>query len=91
MNKTKITKDESENLVEKDSVTRRDFIVLTASAVAAVGAASFVWPIIDSMNPSAEVLALSSTEVDISAIKEGQTIKITWRGKPVFIKHMLQL
>jgi ubiquinol-cytochrome c reductase iron-sulfur subunit len=66
---------------------KRDFIVLTASAVAAVGAAACVWPIVDSLNPAEDVLALSSTEVDISNVKPGQTIKVMWRGKPVFITH----
>lgn len=67
--------------------TRRDFMVLTASAMGAVGAAAALWPFIDSMNPSADVLALASTEVDLSAIAEGQEIKVMWRGKPVFIRH----
>ncbi len=66
---------------------RRDFVVLTASAVAAVGAAACAWPIIDSLNPAENVLALSSVEVDLSNIKPGQTIKVMWRGKPVFITH----
>jgi ubiquinol-cytochrome c reductase iron-sulfur subunit len=75
---------------EKEAVNRRDFIVLTASAVGAVGLGAFVWPVVDSLSPSADVLALASTEVDLSPIKEGQTIKIMWRGKPVFIKHMTE-
>jgi ubiquinol-cytochrome c reductase iron-sulfur subunit len=67
--------------------TRRDFIVLTAQAMAAVGAATIAWPFIDSMNPAADTLALSSTELDLSPIAEGQAITIKWRGKPVFIRH----
>ncbi len=67
--------------------SRRDFIVLTASATAAVGAASFAWPLVDSLNPSADVLALSSTEVDLSSIEKGQSIRIMWRGKPVFVRR----
>ena len=49
--------------------------------------ATLVWPLIDSMNPAADVLALASTEVDISAVEVGQAITVTWRGKPVFIRH----
>jgi len=67
--------------------TRRDFIVLSASAVAGVGAASFAWPLVDSLNPSADVLALASTEVDISSIEKGQSIRVMWRGKPVFVRR----
>ena len=39
------------------------------------------------MNPAADVLALSSIEQDLSPIKEGQMIKVKWRGVPVFIRH----
>ena len=67
--------------------SRRDFLYLATGAVGAVGAASFVWPLIDSMNPSADVLALASIEVDISGIAAGQGITVKWRGKPVFIRH----
>ncbi|MFC3677891.1 ubiquinol-cytochrome c reductase iron-sulfur subunit [Ferrovibrio xuzhouensis] len=66
---------------------RRDFIVIAAGAFGAVGAAAAVWPFIDQMNPSADVLALSSTEVDLSQIAEGQIVTILWRGKPVFVDH----
>ena len=51
------------------------------------GAASVAWPLIDSLNPSADVLALATTEVDISQVQEGQAITVTWRGRPVFIRH----
>lgn len=67
--------------------TRRDFVVLTACATAGVGAAAAVWPLVNSMNPSADVLALASTEVDLSPIAVGQSQTVMWRGKPVFIKH----
>ena len=39
------------------------------------------------MNPSADVLALSSIEVDLSEIAEGESKTVSWRGKPVFIRH----
>jgi len=70
-----------------DGTTRRDFMVLTASALGAVGACAVAWPVINSMNPSADVLALSSIEVDLSPIQPGQTIKVKWRGVPVFIRN----
>jgi ubiquinol-cytochrome c reductase iron-sulfur subunit len=70
-----------------DDATRRDFLMLLAGGGAAVGAAALAWPLIDSMNPAADVLALSSTEVNISQIEAGQAVTITWRGKPVFIRH----
>merc|ERR1711871_222495 len=42
------------------------------------------------MSASADVLALSSTEIDVSAIPEGESMTIKWRGKPVFIRHRSQ-
>ncbi|AIL64703.1 Ubiquinol-cytochrome c reductase iron-sulfur subunit [Rickettsiales bacterium Ac37b] len=71
----------------QNPVNRRDFIVLTATAMAAVGSASVLWPFVDSMNPSADVLALGSIEVDLSPIVAGQEVTLMWRGMPVFIRH----
>jgi len=70
-----------------DGVTKRDFLTLVAAAGAAVGTGAIAWPLIDSMNPAKDVLALSSIEVDIKSIQEGQAITAVWRGKPVFIRH----
>jgi ubiquinol-cytochrome c reductase iron-sulfur subunit len=70
-----------------DSGTRRDFINLLVNTTAVFGAAAVAWPIISSLNPSQDVLALSSTEVDVSQIEVGQAITVKWRGKPVFIRH----
>ena len=70
-----------------DGATRRDFLVYAASGLGAVGVAAAVWPFIHSMNPAADTLALASTEVDISKVEVGQAITITWRGKPVFVRH----
>jgi ubiquinol-cytochrome c reductase iron-sulfur subunit len=68
-------------------VTKRDFLKLVAGAGAAVGVGAIAWPLIDSMNPSADVLALSSTTVDLAPITLGQAITVVWRGKPVFVRH----
>jgi len=67
--------------------TRRDFLYLMSASAAVYGAAAVAWPFIDSMNPSGDVLALSSIEVDISGVQLGQSITVKWRGKPVFIRH----
>jgi ubiquinol-cytochrome c reductase iron-sulfur subunit len=67
--------------------TRRDFLTLTATATGVVGAVAAIWPFVDSMNPAKDTLALSTTEVDLAPIQEGQSITVTWRGKPVFIRH----
>ena len=72
---------------EIDDKTRRDFLIWSTAAVGAAGTALAVWPFIDQMNPAADTLALSSTEVDISKIEVGQSITVMWRGKPVFLRH----
>ncbi len=76
-----------ERTQDDEGEDRRDFLYLAAGAMAVVGTGAFVWPLVDSMNPAADVLALASIEVDLSAIEEGQAITVTWRGKPVFIRH----
>jgi ubiquinol-cytochrome c reductase iron-sulfur subunit len=67
--------------------TRRDFLYLLTGAATAVGAGVVVWPLVDNMNPSADVLALASTDVDLSTIEEGMSVTVKWRGKPVFVRH----
>jgi ubiquinol-cytochrome c reductase iron-sulfur subunit len=71
----------------EDGATRRDFLTLATGALGAVGVAAFIWPFINSMNPAADVLAVSSTEVDLSPLQAGQAITVVWRGKPIFIRH----
>ena len=66
---------------------RRDFLQLTSIAVGTVGAASFGWPLVFSMDKSAEVKALSSTELDIASIQPGQAILVKWRKKPYFVRR----
>ncbi len=77
----------AEHTIGAHEETRRDFLYVATGAVAAVGAACAVWPLIDQMNPSADVLAVSSTEVDLSPVQVGQQITVKWRGKPLFVRH----
>lgn len=70
-----------------DSETRRDFLGIVAWSGLGIGALAFAWPLINSMNPSADVLALSSISVDISGIEEGSGVTVMWRGKPVFLRR----
>lgn len=67
--------------------TRRDFLMLAAGGMAAVAVGGAVWPLIASLNPAADALAVASMEVDLAPIAEGQAITIMWRGTPVFIRH----
>ena len=70
-----------------DGATRRDFLFIATGAVGAVGTAATIWPFINNMNPAADVLALASIEVSVKDIAPGQAIKVSWRGKPVFIRR----
>ena len=67
--------------------TRRDFLYLATGVTAAVGTGLAMWPFIDSMNPAADVLAVSSVEIDLSPIELGQRISVKWQGKPVFVSY----
>ncbi|HET8612052.1 MAG TPA: ubiquinol-cytochrome c reductase iron-sulfur subunit [Sphingomonas sp.] len=67
---------------------RRDFLNIAAVSFAGVGAAIALVPLISQMNPSADVLALASVEVDISKIVAGSGIKVAWRKQPVFVRNL---
>jgi len=75
------------NLKSKEDEGKRDFLIVSTYALAGLGAAAFVWPLIDQMNPAADTLALASTEIDLSSLEEGQSITVKWRGKPVFVRY----
>jgi ubiquinol-cytochrome c reductase iron-sulfur subunit len=81
---------DSKTSLDGEEKTRRDFLYVSTAAFGAVGSAFAVWPLIDQMNPAADTLALSTTEVDLEPIEEGQSITVVWRGKPVFVRHRTQ-
>ena len=70
-----------------DDGSRRDFLYAATGAMGAVGVGAAVWPLVDQMNPSADVLALASIEVDIGDVEPGTQITVKWRGKPVFVRR----
>jgi ubiquinol-cytochrome c reductase iron-sulfur subunit len=74
-------------VADEKEPNRRDFIFIAAGTVATVGTVAAAWPFIDQMNPAADTRALSTTEVDLSAVDVGQQIKVMWQGKPVFVRH----
>jgi len=75
---------------DDEDPSRREFLYLTAGAMGAVGAACAAYPLIQSMNPAADTLAVSTTDVDLSNVKEGQAVTVMWQGKPVFIRNRTQ-
>ncbi len=70
----------------QDGETRRDFLQLVTGAFVAVGVGAMAWPFVSSMNPAKDVLATSTTDVDLKPIAAGAAITVVWRGKPVFVR-----
>jgi ubiquinol-cytochrome c reductase iron-sulfur subunit len=70
-----------------DEPTRRDFLYVATAGAGAVGLGAAIWPVINQMNPSADVLALATVQVDVSGMEPGSQMTVKWRGKPVFIRR----
>lgn len=83
-----LTEDSATAGEEQGGVRRRDFINVAAASFAGVGAAVVAIPLINQMNPSADVLAEASTEVDLTGIEPGQAIKTIFRKQPLFVRHL---
>ena len=75
------------NKIMKLKQNRRNFLQISTTSMAIIGTGLAIWPFIDSMNPSADVLAVGMKEVNLDGIKKGTSLTVKWRGKPVFIKH----
>ena len=73
--------------MEDNTGTRRDFLYYATAGTGAVATGAAVWPLINQMNPSADVKALSSIRVDIEGVEPGTQITVKWLGKPVFIRR----
>jgi ubiquinol-cytochrome c reductase iron-sulfur subunit len=67
--------------------TRRDFLYYATAGAGVVTAGAVVWPLVNQMNPSADVQALSSIFVDIGTVEVGQQLTVNFLGKPVFIRR----
>lgn len=70
-----------------ESEERRDFLYYATAGAGVVTAGAAIWPLINQMNPTADVQALLSINVDISAMEPGTQLTVKWRGKPVFIRY----
>jgi ubiquinol-cytochrome c reductase iron-sulfur subunit len=67
--------------------TRRDFLYVATTAAGVFGAGATLLPLIAQMNPSADVLALASIEIDLTPIDPGQSVTFTWRSHPLFVRR----
>jgi len=79
---------EHSEAIGADGVRRRDFINIAAVSVAGVGGLALLYPLVNQMNPSADVLALAQIDVDLAGIESGQAIKTMWRKQPIFIRNL---
>jgi len=70
---------------QDNSQSRQDFLYYASAGAAAAATGAAVWPLINSMNPSADVLSLSTVHVDLSGMDRGQRITVSWQGRPVFV------
>jgi ubiquinol-cytochrome c reductase iron-sulfur subunit len=74
--------------VAGEGVRRRDFIEIAAVAAAGVGGLATLVPLISQMAPSKDVLAESTTELDIASITPGMAVKAVFRKQPVFVRNL---
>ncbi|WP_028030029.1 ubiquinol-cytochrome c reductase iron-sulfur subunit [Gemmobacter nectariphilus] len=72
---------------EDHAGTRRDFLYYATAGAGAVATGAAVWPLVNQMNPSADVQALSSIFVDVSGVDVGTQLTVKYLGKPVFIRR----
>jgi ubiquinol-cytochrome c reductase iron-sulfur subunit len=80
------TQDDTTNTAEPEiKPGRRDFLYIATGTVAAFGAGAVMWPLIDSLNPSAATRALSTVEFDLSPVEFGQRVTFKWQGQPIFV------
>jgi len=83
-----VDKSEQAEPAAEGGIRRRDFLNIGAAAAGGVGAVAFLFPLINQMNPSADVLALAQIDVDVGPIQAGQAIKTMWRKQPIFIRNL---
>ena len=89
-NRPKASEGEHDALLQQtadrvEATNRRDFLYYTTAAAGTVAAGAAVWPLADSMNPSADVISQSTIAVDLTGVQLGTRITVKWAGKPVFI------
>jgi len=70
---------------EHKDATRRDFLYFATGSAGAVATGAAVWSLIDSMNPTADVLASAQIDVDLEGVSPGSRITVVWNKRPVFI------
>lgn len=86
MQSTSATSSPSSPIQSTDNSSRRDFLYIATAAVAGVGTAAALWPLIDQMQPDAATIAAGvPIDIDISQLSPGQQVRALWRGRPVYV------
>ncbi len=75
-------------IAAEPELRRRDVINIAAVAFAGVGIIPILGVAVNQMNPSGDVLAELTTEIDISKIAAGQAIKTIFQKQPLFVRHL---
>jgi len=75
---------------EDDGSTRRDFLYYATAGAGVVTVGAAAWPLVNQMNPSADVQALSTIFVDVGGLEPGMQLTVNFLGKPVFIRRRTQ-
>jgi len=71
--------------------SRRDFLYFATASTGAIATVAAVWPLVNQMNPSADVQALASIDVDVDGLEPGTQLTVKWRGKPVFVRRRTEV
>ena len=66
---------------------RRDFLKMALACTAAAGIAMAVWPFLDTMDPSRNVVTASAVSVNLGSIPAGTGITVLWQGQPILVRH----
>ena len=64
---------------------RRDFLYYATASTGVVAAGAAIWPLVNSMNPSADVTASGIIRVDLTGVAPGQRMTVKWQGRPIFV------
>lgn len=75
---------------EDTAGSRRDFLYYATAGAGVVTAGAVVWPLVNQMNPAADVQALSQIFVDVGGVEPGSQLTVNFLGKPVFIRRRTQ-
>jgi ubiquinol-cytochrome c reductase iron-sulfur subunit len=81
---------DTQQATEQVARPRRNFLFYATAGAGAVATGAAVWPLVNSMNPSADVTAVSTIQVDLTDVPLGARVTLKWHGRPIFLDHRTQ-